>query len=55
MAEEEEPKYDPKAKRKVRSEKYEEKVHFEGMLEEMIKMAGSTKPKTFNEATKKNN
>jgi hypothetical protein len=37
----------PVVKRKVRAEKYEEKVHFEGTLEQMIKMAGSTivKPK----------
>ena len=29
----------PKVKRKVRAEKYEEKVHFEGTLEDMIKIA----------------
>lgn len=43
MAEEKKPTYDPKAKRKVRAEKYEEKVTFDGTLEQMIKMAGSTK------------
>lgn len=43
MAEEKKPTYDPKAKRKVRADKYEEKVKFEGTLEQMIKMAGSTK------------
>jgi len=32
----------PTAKKKVRAEKYEEKVHFEGTLEQMIKMAGNT-------------
>lgn len=31
-------------KRKVRSEKYEDKVHFDGTLEQMIKMAGNTRP-----------
>jgi hypothetical protein len=36
---EEKPKYDPKAKRKVRAEKYEEKVHFDGTLEQMIAIA----------------
>ena len=39
MAKEEKEKYDPKAKRKVRADKYEEKVHFEGTLEDMIKIA----------------
>ena len=42
MAKEEEakkPTYDPKAKRKVRAEKYEEKVKFEGTLEDMIAIA----------------
>ncbi len=45
MAKEQEEKkpYDPKAKRKVRADKYEEKVKFEGTLEDMIKMAGKTK------------
>lgn len=45
MAKEEEKKqpYDPKAKRKVRADKYDEKVKFEGTLEDMIKMAGKTK------------
>lgn len=45
---EEKPKYDPKAKRKIRAEKYEEKVHFDGTLEQMIKLASNTtlpKPK----------
>ena len=32
-----------KAEPKPRAEKYEEKVHFDGTLEQMIKMAGSTK------------
>jgi hypothetical protein len=36
---------DPKAKRKIRAENYEEKVKFNGSLEDMIKMAGSTKIK----------
>ncbi|HVS92691.1 MAG TPA: hypothetical protein VHE59_11690 [Mucilaginibacter sp.] len=39
----EKPKYDLKAKRKVRAEKYEEKVKFDGTLEQMITMAGKTK------------
>jgi len=45
MAKEEEkkPVYDPKARRKVRAEKYEEKVTFDGTLEDMIKMAVNTK------------
>lgn len=45
MAKEEEAKkpYDPKAKRKVRGEKYEEKVKFEGTLEQMINIAAHTK------------
>jgi hypothetical protein len=43
---EEKPKYEPKAKRKVRADKYEEKVHFDGTLEQMIKMAGNTKAKS---------
>lgn len=30
-------------KKKVRAEKYKEKVHFEGTLEDMIKMGGSIK------------
>jgi hypothetical protein len=30
-------------KKKVRAEKYDEKVHFEGTLEQMIKIAGNTK------------
>lgn len=29
----------PQAKRKIRAENYEEKVHFEGTLEQMIKIA----------------
>jgi hypothetical protein len=37
-AEEKKP-YDPKAKRKVRADKYEEKVKFEGTLEQMIQLA----------------
>jgi hypothetical protein len=40
-------------KKKVRAEKYEEKVKFEGTLEQMIKMAGNTKPKTPQEVAKK--
>ena len=35
-----------KAEPKPRAEKYEEKVKFDGTLEQMIKMAGSTKIKT---------
>jgi len=31
-------------KKKDRSETYEEKVKFNGTLEQMIKMAGNTKP-----------
>lgn len=50
MAEEKKPTYDPKAKRKVRADKYEEKVKFDGTLEDMIKMAGST---TIKEQPKK--
>lgn len=41
----EKPKFDPKAKRKVRAENYEEKVHFNGTLEEMIKIAVKPKAK----------
>jgi len=33
----------PKVKRKIRAEKYDEKVKFEGTLEQMIKMAANTK------------
>jgi hypothetical protein len=33
----------PIVKRKVRADKYEEKVRFDGTLEQMIKMAGDTK------------
>jgi len=33
----------PELKKKVRAEKYEEKVHFEGTLEQMIKLAVSPK------------
>jgi len=40
MSEQKEEK--PKVKRKVRAEKYEEKVHFDGTLEQMIAM--SVKP-----------
>jgi len=36
----------PKVKRKARAEKYEEKVHFNGTLEDMIKMAVKTKIQT---------
>ena len=39
----------PTAKKKVRAEKYEEKVKFDGTLEEMIKMAGNTKVKSSGE------
>ncbi|MGN6640065.1 MAG: hypothetical protein ACTHJ8_14240 [Mucilaginibacter sp.] len=53
MADDKKPVYDPKAKRKVRAEKYEEKVTFDGTLEEMIKMAGNTKlPKEEEKASK---
>ena len=41
----------PTVKKKVRADKYEEKVHFDGTLEQMIKMAGDTKlpkPNTSN-------
>jgi len=34
-----------KAEPKPRAEKYEEKVKFDGTLEDMIKMAGNTKIK----------
>nr|WP_294942313.1 hypothetical protein [uncultured Mucilaginibacter sp.] len=33
----------PKVKRKVRAEKYEEKVTFDGTLEQMINIAVNTK------------
>jgi hypothetical protein len=33
-----------KSEPKPRAEKYEEKVHFNGTLEQMIKIAGNTKP-----------
>jgi len=52
MAEEKKPTYDPKAKRKVRADKYEEKVQFDGTLEQMIKMAGSTKLEENKKASK---
>jgi len=51
MSEEKKPTFDQKAKRKVRAEKYEEKVHFDGTLEQMIKMAATTKVES---ADKKN-
>jgi len=35
----------PKVKRKVRAEKYEDKVHFDGTLEQMINMAVKPLPK----------
>ena len=50
MAEEKEQK--PKVKRKVRAEKYEEKVKFDGTLEQMIKMAGNTKLRNSDIKTK---
>lgn len=42
----------PKVKRKIRAEKYEEKVKFDGTLEQMIKMAGNTKPPKEDKASK---
>lgn len=42
----------PQAKRKIRAESYEEKVHFDGTLEQMIKIAAKPikpKPKENNE------
>ena len=42
MSEEKKPTFDQKAKRKVRAEKYEEKVRFDGTLEQMIAL--SVKP-----------
>ena len=42
-------------KKKPRAEKYEEKVHFDGTLEQMIKMAGSTKPPKEDTGTKVGN
>jgi len=49
MAEEEKgkPICDPKAKRKVCTEKYGEKAYFEGTLKHMIKFAVNTKANTL--------
>jgi hypothetical protein len=41
-----------KAQPKPRTEKYEEKVKFNGTLEQMIKMAGNTKPKDLDKKNK---
>jgi hypothetical protein len=40
-------------KKKVRADKYDEKVHFDGTLEQMIKMAGKTQLPKSNSADEK--
>jgi len=42
----------PKIKKKVRAEKYEEKVHFDGTLEQMIAIAVKPKHSNKNEGNK---